>query len=339
MTLLQISLLKAPPSWLADKQDAINRVRPKYRRGLAGLWLPHLHHGSRTIPNLARVGISNAVFGAGAASPVWQVTGKYPSIYLGAQDYLSLGNGGIEDLTTDFTIGIWVKFKPGTSSSGWFGNQDGQASKHGWMLYNQNNLQFYGGNGGWITFINPLDNVPDSVWNLIVVTQNSSQAAMYSNGALLGVDGAVGALSGSAVDFRVGMIDNLDYSSTDFTAWIGPMFVYNNNVLADNSILALSRDFWHTLFEPPPWTLGLPGAPATTTIQLDWTDVSGHEDGFSIERKTDAGAFGEIDTVAAGIETYNNVDVPIGHTYTYRVKATSTALGDSEYSNEAAETV
>ncbi len=77
----------------------------------------------------------------------------------------------------------------------------------------------------------------------------------------------------------------------------------------------------------------------TTTIRLNWTDYSEHEDGFSIERKTDAGAFGEIDTVAADIETYDNVLVPTGHTYTYRVKAESAALGDSEYSNEAAETV
>jgi len=72
-----------------------------------------------------------------------------------------------------------------------------------------------------------------------------------------------------------------------------------------------------------------------TTVQLDWTDVSEHEDGFSIERATDAGAFGEIDTVGVGIETYNNVNVPLGHTYHYRVRAISAALGYSEYSNEA----
>ena len=73
----------------------------------------------------------------------------------------------------------------------------------------------------------------------------------------------------------------------------------------------------------------------TTTVQLDWTDVSENEDGFSIERATDAGAFAEIDTVGAGIETYDNVNVPIGHTYHYRVRATSATLGYSEYSNTA----
>ena len=81
---------------------------------------------------------------------------------------------------------------------------------------------------------------------------------------------------------------------------------------------------------------GTTAAPVLTTIRLDWTDVSEHEDDFSIERKTDAGAFGEIDTVAADVETYDNINVQAGHTYTYRVKATSAVLGDSEYSNEAA---
>ena len=102
-----------------------------------------------------------------------------------------------------------------------------------------------------------------------------------------------------------------------------------------------------TIIEHPPVLyahhvqIGLVAAavPGTTTIQLDWTDNSDNEDGFSIERKTDAGVFAEIDTVGAGIETYDNINVPVGHTYTYRVKATSSALGDSEYSNEAAEVV
>ena len=75
--------------------------------------------------------------------------------------------------------------------------------------------------------------------------------------------------------------------------------------------------------------------PTTTTVQLDWTDVSENEDGFSIERATDAGAFAEIDTVGAGVVTYDDLLVPTGHTYHYRVRATSATLGYSDYSNEA----
>ena len=90
------------------------------------------------------------------------------------------------------------------------------------------------------------------------------------------------------------------------------------------------------VFRGPLLHLGLTsGLPATADIQLDWTDVSENEDGFSIERATDAGAFGEIDTVGAGIETYDDEDLPLGHTYHYRVRATSATLGYSEYSNEA----
>jgi len=76
----------------------------------------------------------------------------------------------------------------------------------------------------------------------------------------------------------------------------------------------------------------------TTTIRLEWQDNSEGEDGFSIERD-DGGGFVEIDTVGAGVETYDDTDVPTGDTYTYRVRALSSALGDSEYSNEASETV
>lgn len=79
-------------------------------------------------------------------------------------------------------------------------------------------------------------------------------------------------------------------------------------------------------------------AGVTATVRLTWTDSSEGEDGFSIERDTDGGGFVEINTTAAGAETYD--DSPdIGHTYTYRVRAISDALGDSEYSNEAEITV
>lgn len=68
-------------------------------------------------------------------------------------------------------------------------------------------------------------------------------------------------------------------------------------------------------------------------IGLAWTDNSGGETGFKIERKTGAGEFTQIATVGANVKTYYDDEVEAG-AYRYRVRAYN-ASGDSEYSNEA----
>lgn len=82
------------------------------------------------------------------------------------------------------------------------------------------------------------------------------------------------------------------------------------------------------------YSMGNEDSGSTTTVRLTWTDNSEGEDGFSIERDDDGGGFAVVHVTAAGVETYDNT-VSEGHTYTYRVRAMSAALGDSEYSNEA----
>ena len=57
-------------------------------------------------------------------------------------------------------------------------------------------------------------------------------------------------------------------------------------------------------------------------ITLNWEDNSLLEDGFKIERKEGAGAWGEIYTTEQNITTYSDsLDIIIGATYSYRVKA------------------
>lgn len=69
-------------------------------------------------------------------------------------------------------------------------------------------------------------------------------------------------------------------------------------------------------------------------IDLGWTDNSGNEDGFSIERSDgDNLNFVEIDTVAADVISYSDTGLGSG-LYYYRVLAYN-AAGDSAYSNEA----
>jgi uncharacterized membrane protein YgcG len=70
-----------------------------------------------------------------------------------------------------------------------------------------------------------------------------------------------------------------------------------------------------------------------TQIDLLWTDNSDNETGFKIERKITGGVYSEIDTVAAGVTSYNNTGCDTGTKYTYRIRAYN-AAGNSTYSNE-----
>lgn len=72
-------------------------------------------------------------------------------------------------------------------------------------------------------------------------------------------------------------------------------------------------------------------------IDLSWTDNSGSEELFRIERKVGAGAWIEIATQPI-LTTYADTAISEGNTYTYRVRAYNTAM-TSDYSNEASDTV
>lgn len=87
---------------------------------------------------------------------------------------------------------------------------------------------------------------------------------------------------------------------------------------------------------PPMAPSGLTAVPTSaTTARLMWTDNSGNETGFSIERKlVSTGDWAVIATVAVNVRTYMNSNLTRGQSYLYRVRATG-AEGDSGYSNEA----
>ena len=92
----------------------------------------------------------------------------------------------------------------------------------------------------------------------------------------------------------------------------------------------------------------IPRAPSGLTITsllsnkvgLSWTDNSGDETGFKIQRKTGVtGTYATIKTTAANITSYTDNDSALkdGTLYYYRVCATNGA-GDSAFSNEASGT-
>jgi titin len=71
---------------------------------------------------------------------------------------------------------------------------------------------------------------------------------------------------------------------------------------------------------------------------LAWTDASGTETGFTIERSIGDNGFAELAIVEANVSSYTDSALSPGTTYSYRVRANS-AAGYSGYSNEASVTV
>jgi titin len=84
-----------------------------------------------------------------------------------------------------------------------------------------------------------------------------------------------------------------------------------------------------------------PAAPSTLTgaspqgsrrVNLAWTDNSGNETGFSIERSSNGTNFTQIGTVAANTRSYTDLNLPAKTQFWYRVKAIN-ASGASAPSN------
>lgn len=77
---------------------------------------------------------------------------------------------------------------------------------------------------------------------------------------------------------------------------------------------------------------------SSSRIDLGWTDHSGNEDGFKIERSSDGiSGWTQIDTAAADATSYSNTGLLSGATWYYRARAYN-INGDSAYTNLAGAT-
>ncbi len=72
---------------------------------------------------------------------------------------------------------------------------------------------------------------------------------------------------------------------------------------------------------------------SSTSIKLTWTDNSGNETGFKIERKLSGGSYSQLKTVSANTTSYTDTGLSSSTKYYYKVRAYNDA-GDSDYSNE-----
>lgn len=169
-----------------------------------------------------------------------------------------------------------------------------------------------------------------NVWMTLALTWISGGAVTsYLDGKYV-ASVNIKAIASSGLNLYFGKEQAVNYG---FVGQMDAVLIYDR-ILATNELLALSRDIYAPFrLRRNRWALTAGVVPGTTTIRLTWNDNSQHEDGFSIERSVDGGAYSEIDTVGEDTETYDDADLEIGHTYTYRIRATSAELGNSEYSD------
>jgi len=64
----------------------------------------------------------------------------------------------------------------------------------------------------------------------------------------------------------------------------------------------------------------------TGSIRINWDNEVSGASGFTIQKKMDTGEFSTIARVSSNISTFSDINVSNGHTYTYRVFATSGTL-------------
>lgn len=71
-------------------------------------------------------------------------------------------------------------------------------------------------------------------------------------------------------------------------------------------------------------------------VNISWSDNSGNENGFSIERRTDnlSGQFTELTTAGRNVSSFQDLAPPTGSTVSYRVRAFN-GVGNSAYTNVA----
>ncbi|MCC5021830.1 MAG: hypothetical protein J6386_03075 [Candidatus Synoicihabitans palmerolidicus] len=161
------------------------------------------------------------------------------------------------------------------------------------------------------------------VWSAITGGYVIEMAIPWSNLGITPVGG------GTTIGFDMAVNDDDDGGTRENQlVWAG--YAYNSSNTSGFGDLALSN----TTVEGTPDAPGSLVATAVTSgeVSLAWSDNSGNETGFVIERKTGTGSFSELVTVAAESTSYSDGSVSGSTSYTYRVAAENTA-GPSSYSN------
>jgi subtilisin family serine protease len=119
------------------------------------------------------------------------------------------------------------------------------------------------------------------------------------------------------------------FNSVDKISGLNGKMVTGGRVNAHGTLLQLSR--------PTAPTALSASAISTSEITISWTDNSGNESGFRIERSTNGVDFTTLTTVGANVTSFRDTGLAASTSYTYRVAAVN-SNGASGYSNTAGAT-
>jgi RHS repeat-associated protein len=158
-------------------------------------------------------------------------------------------------------------------------------------------------------------------------TDNSSDETGFKLERKTGAGGTYGQIAAPAANAT-------SYSDTGLA--FGTTYYYRIRATNADGDSAYSNELSRSIDTLPAAPSGLSAAPSgNSQINLAWTDASGNETAFKIERKTGAGGtYAQIATTAANATSYSNTGLAANTAYFYRVRAAN-AIGDSDYSNEA----
>jgi len=110
----------------------------------------------------------------------------------------------------------------------------------------------------------------------------------------------------------------------------------SNSAYSNEATVTLGQT--SSILTPPSYIVAT--AVSESQINLVWTDNTTGESGYNVERKTADGSYSSIAYLAADVQSYSDLGLQAGTTYTYRILArgNGTTIADSTYSAEASAT-
>ncbi len=259
--------------------------------------------------------------------------GTYSLLLDGSDDYASSPAINLGDA---FTLALWVKIPSGQSNiQTLLANGPSGSGSNGFkFLVNtyattDRKMIFESGDGTNSSVTTSDANVFEfDKWNYVAVTVNRSTGSvrLYDNG----VD--VTSLAGSHKSFKnndMVWLGRMTNSLFGMKGEIDHADVYGRILSASEIAAAMSSSLPVTVKAPS----GLTPSSANGRATLSWTDNSNNETGFVVERSlTATSGFAPVITLPANQTAYSDVQVTVGTTYYYRVKALCDKV-ESSYSN------
>jgi hypothetical protein len=235
---------------------------------------------------------------------------------------------------TDFTIAAWINLDTAATWSRVFDFGDG-TTRYMFLTprSGSNTLRFgisTSGSSGQQRIDTPA--LPANVWKHVAVTLSGTVGTIHVDGVAVATNANLTLTPGDLGNTTNNWIGRSQFSADPFLDGKIDDFRIYSRALSFAEISALA-----TIQPLSPSSLAASSS-SSGRIDLSWTDNSGTETGFKIERKTGAsGIFAQVATTDANTTGFSDSGLAVGTSYIYRVRA-FTAGWDSSYTNEAGAT-